>query len=183
MRRPAFPTASSAETLDDIAGQGRRHVGLGLGMAVCCFSLTGLPLTIGFLGKVLLIKPAFQVWKTEPGNPMGDLMIWLVVLTMINAAISAAYYLKIVAYLFLRPEHSENAAHGVPAAEPKPLFMSWPVAATVVLSVVVTLFYGIVLPATGQLTGQRRRAAGMTSLSTAMTPKQMSPSPLRPTRR
>ena len=34
-------------------------------------------------------------------------MIWLVVLTMINAAISAAYYLRIVAAMFLRPLASD----------------------------------------------------------------------------
>ena len=43
--------ATSAETFDDIAGAGRRHPALGLAMAVACFSLTGLPLTIGFFGK------------------------------------------------------------------------------------------------------------------------------------
>ena len=53
------PTAGAAETYEDIAGQGRKHRRSGLAMAVCCFSLTGLPLTIGFLGKVLLIKPAW----------------------------------------------------------------------------------------------------------------------------
>src|SRR5579862_6680152 len=56
-----LPTAGTAETFDDIAGQGRTHVALGLGMAVCCFSLTGLPLTIGFIGKVLLIQPAWAL--------------------------------------------------------------------------------------------------------------------------
>src|SRR5213079_2797403 len=52
--------ATSAETYEDLAGQGRRHVGLGLAMAVACFSLTGLPLTVGFAGKVFLIVPALR---------------------------------------------------------------------------------------------------------------------------
>src|SRR5688572_31995573 len=88
--------ATSAETFEDLAGTGRRHVGLGLAMAVSCFSLIGLPLTVGFWGKLMLIRPALQ-----SGRPM---MTWLVVITMINAAISAAYYLRIVGTMFLRPE-------------------------------------------------------------------------------
>ena len=69
-----------------------RHVLLGLCMAVACFSLIGIPLTVGFLGKVLLIKPALAGHNN-----------WLVVLTVINAAISAAYYLRIVGTLVEPP--------------------------------------------------------------------------------
>ena len=117
----ALPTASSAETLEDISGKGRQHIALGLCMAVCCFSLTGLPLTVGFLGKVLLIQPAFAIWNQPGGSPFGQLMIWLVVLTMINAAISAAYYLKIVRYMFLQTEQGDSTVP-IPYTYPKPLF-------------------------------------------------------------
>jgi NADH-quinone oxidoreductase subunit N len=84
---------SSAETFDEIAGTGLRHVGLGLAMSVSCFSLIGIPLTAGFMGKVLLIRPALQAGLSG-----------LVVILVINSAISAAYYLRIVATMFLRPQ-------------------------------------------------------------------------------
>ena len=61
-------------------------------MAVSCFSLIGLPLTVGFFGKLYLIRPA-----------LDGRFYWLVVVTVVNAAISAAYYLRIVATMFLRP--------------------------------------------------------------------------------
>ncbi|HEY8666917.1 MAG TPA: NADH-quinone oxidoreductase subunit N, partial [Tepidisphaeraceae bacterium] len=67
--------ATSAETFEDLAGEGRKHPALGLAMAVCCFSLTGLPLTIGFFGKLFLIKPALDVGTRS--------MNWLVVITMV----------------------------------------------------------------------------------------------------
>src|SRR5215208_3134366 len=92
MLLPSRDGEGSAETFDDLAGQGRRHVGLGLAMAVACFSLIGIPLTVGFAGKVFLIVPALR----------GGMTI-LVIILVINAAISAAYYLRIVAALFLRP--------------------------------------------------------------------------------
>ena len=87
-RGPRPPPATSAETFEDLAGQGRAHPVLGLAMAVCCFSLIGLPLTVGFFGKLYLITPGAATPK----------LYWLVVITMINAAISAAYYLRIVAH-------------------------------------------------------------------------------------
>src|SRR5205085_5192432 len=89
------PPATSAETFDDLAGQGRAHPALGLAMAVSCFSLIGIPLTVGFFGKLLLIKPA-----------LDRAFYGLVIITMINAAISAAYYLKIIAAMFLLAEPS-----------------------------------------------------------------------------
>ncbi len=136
--------ATSAETFEDLAGQGRKHVGLGLVMAVACFSLTGLPLTIGFFGKLYLIKPALHAGLNG-----------LVIILVINAAISAAYYLRIVAAMFLRPEPT-HSAHGsgpaTPLVENSPrMAHPGPVWAAVGLSVIGTLVFGIFFPATGNL--------------------------------
>lgn len=133
---------TSAETFEDIAGQGRRHVGLGLCMAVACFSLIGIPLTVGFWGKVFLIKPAFA-----GGNN------WLVIIVMVNAAISAAYYLRIVATMFLRDPVMDAVA---PAGDAK---FPFPIAAAIGLSVTGTLLLGTVLPVTQVFTSSTHIAA------------------------
>jgi len=152
------PVATTAETYDDLAGQGKRHVALGLAMAVCCFSLIGIPLTVGFLGKVYLIQPA-----------LASGLAWLVVITMVNAAISAAYYLRIVATMFLRPAPDAElgtpgapvyarhhaAPHGLAAIAHAP----FPLSMAVVLSVVGTLMFGTLVPATQGLTRDVRDAA------------------------
>ncbi len=147
-----LPTAGTAETFDDIAGAGSRYPALGLAMTVCCLSLTGLPLTIGFMGKVLLIRPALMIVNQPGSNAYGTLMFWLVVLTVLNAVVSAGYYLKIVAYMFLRPDPSEVHAGTALARAPLPLLRSWPVTAAVCISVVGTLYYGAFPPATSRLT-------------------------------
>ena len=163
--------ATSAETFEDLAGTGRRHVGLGLAMAVCCFSLIGLPLTVGFFGKLFLIRPALEAALGEDRSRM----IWLVVIMMINAAISAAYYLRIVATMFLRPEptdfaSSEDASAGVVGApnernplpgrsEPFPTPM--PIAIAVGLSVFGTLLFGTLPPATQVLNLRASSAANL----------------------
>lgn len=142
------PLATTAETFEDLAGLGKNHPALGLGMAVCCFSLTGLPLTVGFLGKVYLIAPALEAQ-----------MPWLVGLTLLNAAISAAYYLKIIATLFVRPLPAHAIADE--AAEPIKTVRSAPLSLGVGISVAATLGLGLIWPLTDALT-RRLGSAGRT---------------------
>jgi NADH-quinone oxidoreductase subunit N len=150
------PPATTAETFEDLAGQGRRHPLLGLAMAVACFSLIGLPLTVGFFGKLYLIKPA-----------LDGRFYWLVVVTVLNAAISAAYYLRIVATMFLRPDPAtaeaiesdiaDAAAEGT-ASESFPR-RAFPIVAAVGLSVGLTLLFGAFFPATSHLAQRAHEAA------------------------
>ncbi len=145
---------TSAETFEDLAGTGRKHPALGLAMAVACFSLTGLPLTIGFFGKLYLIWPALEIG--------GGFMITLVVLTVINAAISAGYYLRIVATMFLRPEPEPFHPVTRPAPAAAPLgqpAMPMPIVASIALSVVGTLALGMIPPITQGLSASADRAA------------------------
>jgi NADH-quinone oxidoreductase subunit N len=144
--------ATSAETFDDLAGLGHKHLLLGLAMSVSCFSLIGLPLTVGFFGKLYLIAPAFRAGLN-----------WLVVILVLNAAISAAYYLKIVAALFLRTEPLQTR-FGFPAvSEPAaaPIHHPIPVLVSVGVSMVGVLWLGIVLPATQRLTDRTALASQM----------------------
>jgi NADH-quinone oxidoreductase subunit N len=139
----------SAETFEDIAGQGRAHPVLGLAMAVCMFSLIGLPLTVGFFGKLYLIKPAL----------LGK-CYWLVIIMLINAAISAGYYLKVVATMFLRPE-SYSAVVEPHEPDPATLLRSTPVLLGVMLSVAGTLLFGAIPPATQVLRNTVRPATAV----------------------
>jgi len=150
------PTGSSAETFDDIAGQGRKYPVLGLAMAICCWSLTGLPLTVGFFGKFYLIKPIVLA-------ATGDVktrMVWLAALLVINAAIAAAYYLRIVTAMFIRPEPAPlpSSSAGGPREPIATMARPWPVIAGIYLSVLGTLVYGINLPATGRLSDRAMMA-------------------------
>ncbi len=154
MLLPSRDGAGSAETLDDLAGQGRRHVGLGLAMAVACFSLIGIPLTVGFAGKVFLIVPALR----------GGMTI-LVVVLVLNAAISAAYYLRIVASMFLRPAPSAEQEGALIISAPiAPV--RHPVLLAVRASVLLTLLFGTVPQATELLFKQAQDAARLTEPTT-----------------
>jgi NADH-quinone oxidoreductase subunit N len=171
---PARDGKAAAETFEDLAGQGRRHVALGLSMAVCCFSLIGVPLTVGFMGKLMVIKPALAAAAAPipPGAAsVRTAMGWLVALTMLNAAVSAAYYLKIVASLFLR---SADTAHP-PAAHPAPIFArpALPILAAVLLSVLGTVMFGSLPAATELLSAGAVKASNVDSPS--ILPRPVSP--------
>ena len=142
--------ATSAETFEDLAGQGRAHPLLGLAMAISCFSLIGLPLTVGFFGKFYLIRPALDAKFN-----------WLVVLTMLNAAISAAYYLKIVSTMFIRPRPESDSEN----VEPATASAGFPLTLGVGLSVVATLVLGMALPFTDALNARISQAGPTVYLS------------------
>jgi NADH:ubiquinone oxidoreductase subunit 2 (subunit N) len=157
-QRPGARNGVGAETFEDLAGQGRRNIPLGLAMAVTCFSLTGLPLTVGFFGKVFLIKPAFDVGLKG-----------LVIIMMINAAISAGYYLRIVAAMFLRddPETAE-AASAADAPSPVAYTVPLSIVLAIILSVGATLLFGTVYSAAQLLSNSSETAVQMDSDSSGL---------------
>jgi NADH-quinone oxidoreductase subunit N len=150
--------ATSAETFDDLAGLGREHTLLGLAMAVSCFSLIGIPLTIGFFAKFFLILPA---WKAD--------LTWLVVILVVNAAISAGYYLRIIGALFLAPEKPARPGQVAPAEHP--IHHPMPVLVSVGLSMVAVLWLGTIWPATSRLMS---RTAEATQIEPPISPSMAS---------
>ncbi len=74
------------ESIDDLAGLREKHPGLAWAMAISAGSLLGFPPLLGFWGKLLLFIA---------GVASGHLV--LVVIAGVNSAISAWYYLRLVA--------------------------------------------------------------------------------------
>ncbi len=88
---------------DDIKalqGIGRDRPALAWPLTIGMLALAGLPATSGFIGKLFLIEAAVDDGKT-----------WLGVAIVIGAMVSLAYYLRVVAAVWMRPEAE-------PAAEP-----------------------------------------------------------------
>jgi NADH-quinone oxidoreductase subunit N len=83
------------DSLDDLAGLGRTNPVLAFFLAVFLFSLTGLPPTVGFTGKLYIFLAG---WST--GLRHFQL---LAVIMAITAAIGAWYYLRIIGIIYLRP--------------------------------------------------------------------------------
>jgi len=90
-------TDMPCETLRDVAGLLRREPVLALLLALAMFTLMGLPPTPGFWGKLNLFGSAVTLSQLT-GNT--SLMV-LVVIAVLNSALAAAYYLRVVAAILL----------------------------------------------------------------------------------
>jgi NADH-quinone oxidoreductase subunit N len=85
----------SVSTIDDLAGLSQTHPTAAAVLMLLLFSLTGLPPTGGFIGKLNLLMAAWSQQTTSAEI--------LAIVLAINAAIAAGYYLRIVAAMYLRP--------------------------------------------------------------------------------
>lgn len=102
----------SLDKLDDLAGVGRTSPGVALAAAVFLFSLAGIPPMPGFFGKLELFYGAIQVGLSE--SKLAPWFIALAVVGMLNAAISAAYYLRLIGAMYFRtPEGAEAKPAGL----------------------------------------------------------------------
>ena len=79
--------------LSTFAGLIRREPAMAWLLTLFLLSLTGIPPTVGFFGKFLVISAAVEV---------GGALTALAILTVVNAAIAAFYYLRVVVYMFMR---------------------------------------------------------------------------------
>lgn len=78
-----------AETLDDLDGLASRHPAIAAVLLIAVLSLIGIPPLAGFIGKVYLF-----------GSAIKEGYIVIVVIAVLNSAMSAAYYLRISARCF-----------------------------------------------------------------------------------
>jgi NADH-quinone oxidoreductase subunit N len=105
--------------ISDYAGLGRKYPALAAAMAIFMLSLTGVPPTLGFVGKFYLFRAAMQ----------GQFYL-LAVIGVVTSLISAYYYLRVVVTMYMRD--------GEPQTTSEPwLNLTWGAAA--VLTVVVSL--------------------------------------------
>ena len=112
------------DSVDELAGlawtTGRVRPVMAWGIAVFMFSLTGIPPMAGFWGKLSLFTSALAVGRPETAEARPWL-IALAVVGVVNSAVSAAYYLRIVGVMFFRmppgePEVKDRSGGGVFAA-------------------------------------------------------------------
>ena len=85
--------------LSTFAGLIRREPTLAWLMTLFLLSLTGIPPTAGFFGKFYVILAAVEA---------GGWLNVLAVLAVLNAAIAAFYYLRVVVYMFMREPTTEQ---------------------------------------------------------------------------
>jgi NADH-quinone oxidoreductase subunit N len=110
---------------EDYNGIGFRSPVLAFALSLFMLSLLGLPLTAGFMGKVLVFRPALEAGDT--------LTVILVVVAVVNTAISAYYYLRLIVVMFFRERTTDWLAPRIPNA----------LAAVLTITILGVLYFGI----------------------------------------
>ena len=85
----ALANATGGEKIEDFRGLAKRAPLLSAGTALCLLSLAGIPPMAGFVSKVFIFTAAW-----------GEGLSWLVVIALINTAVSLVYYGRIVKAMY-----------------------------------------------------------------------------------
>ena len=83
----------------DYAGLGRRHPVLAFALALLLLSLVGIPPLAGFVGKFYLFGAAVRAG-----------FVWLAVLGVLNSAIAAYYYLRVIVTMYMQEPDGQSAS-------------------------------------------------------------------------
>ena len=108
--------------VEDYRGIGFQSPALSLTLSLFLLSLLGVPLTAGFMGKVVVFSEA-----------LGQGYRWLVVIGVLNTAISVYYYLRLIVVMFFRERTTEWRSPRIPAS----------VAVVLILTVAGVLYLGL----------------------------------------
>jgi NADH-quinone oxidoreductase subunit N len=93
--------------IEDFAGLAQRQPAMAAMLTIFLLSLIGVPLTGGFLGKFYVFKAALDA------N-----LVWLTVLGLLNSAVAAYYYLRILVVMYMKdPEPGEALPPAGPALQ------------------------------------------------------------------
>jgi NADH-quinone oxidoreductase subunit N len=101
------------DAVDELAGLGRTRPAAATVLAVCLLSLTGVPPLAGFWGKLWVFGSALNV--DVPTGAAGGLRWWFLaaaIIGVLNAAVAAAYYLRIIAVMYFRTPLATLRAQG-----------------------------------------------------------------------
>jgi NADH-quinone oxidoreductase subunit N len=84
--------------LNSFAGLASRAPWHAAAMTILLLSLTGIPPTVGFFAKLYILLASVDAGLT-----------WLAVVIVLNAALAAFYYLRVIVYMYMRDPEPEPA--------------------------------------------------------------------------
>ncbi|MGB0121155.1 MAG: NADH-quinone oxidoreductase subunit N [Solirubrobacterales bacterium] len=137
-----------SDSIDSLRGLGRRKPLLAWPLTIAMLALAGLPPTAGFIGKLYLIQALVEADWT-----------WLGVMIAVGTMISLAYYLRVVAAVWMKPTADSapaeqfdtsdlpSAVTGVPAGrefDDAKADRRWYLIGPAILGAAATIFFGVI---------------------------------------
>jgi NADH-quinone oxidoreductase subunit N len=111
------------QSIDDFSGLAQKQPMVAAMLTIFLLSLIGVPLTGGFFGKFYIFKAALE-----------SHLVWLTVLGLLNSAVAAYYYLRILVVMYMK-EPSEAASKAEPLSPGLSAALLLPAAATLILGI------------------------------------------------
>lgn len=111
------------QNVDDFAGLGQKQPLTAAMLSIFLLSLIGVPLTGGFFGKFYIFKAALE-----------SHLVWLTVLGLLNSAVAAYYYLRLLVVMYMR-EPSDATANIEPLTPGLRAALFLPALGTLVLGI------------------------------------------------
>jgi NADH-quinone oxidoreductase subunit N len=109
-------------SIDDYAGLGRRSPLLAFTLTIFMLSLIGIPLTAGFFAKYYVFSAA-----------LNSNLIWLSIIGLVNSAVAAYYYLRLVVVMYMREQ----------TVETEPVKVTPAMGLALVLAAIATIYLGV----------------------------------------
>ncbi len=109
-------------SIDDYAGLGRRSPLLAFTLAIFMLSLIGIPLTGGFFAKYYVFSAA-----------LSANLVWLAIIGLVNSAVAAYYYLRLIVVMYMREQTVETESVRVTPA----------MGLALVLAAIATIYLGV----------------------------------------
>ena len=106
----AISNKIGSDEIADYSGMIKRAPVLALVLGICLISLTGIPPTGGFIGKLLVFKSVL-----DPSLDSG--LLWLVIVAVVNSVIAAFYYFRVIKVMFLGEPKSQESVPSDAALE------------------------------------------------------------------
>ena len=113
--------------IDDFAGLAERQPAMAAMLTIFLLSLIGVPLTGGFFGKFYIFKAALDAK-----------LVWLTILGLLNSAVAAYYYLRILVVMYMH-EPGESSADLPPAGTALKVAVYGSAAATLLLGILPSI--------------------------------------------
>ena len=119
--------------IDDFAGLAQRQPAMAAMLTIFLLSLIGVPLTGGFFGKFYIFKAA-----------LDSHLVWLTVLGLLNSAVAAYYYLRILVVMYMKDSDEKGQALA-DASRPAGAALQFAVYAAALGTLLLGIFPGWVL--------------------------------------
>lgn len=113
---------TGSEDMEDYVGLGYRSPLIGVALTLFLVSLTGLPPTAGFIGKLYVFTAVVKAGY-----------VWLAIIGVLNSVVSLYYYVRVVRNMYLRDVESQG----------EKIVFSRPVLTLVLLLAIPTLILGL----------------------------------------